>query len=477
MTKSQRVEFNPAYHDPEFMHEFKTAFENRKTCAVGCDVNTTAKILCTDDSFPVVQLENIVDDSVANQVLSDVLAQDYYRKSNDLYSFLQSEDLRLSKVPSLASLRSELASEKFVSWLSALTGIELCPGKMDFAAQRYMDMDRLLCHDDDIVESGGVVRRIAFIFYLVDPKWTAECGGQLQIFSADPATCLPTCSVVNSVIPKWNSLAFFEVSPTSYHQVAEVLTDRMERVSITGWFYGPLDVSRWPESARAVSSPLNVLKTFDGEFPLDHFIRPEYLDAKLMSQIQAKFAEESFVELQRVFIDHVYENVARQLSNVFSGLRLTGPPNVQLCNSLGASANLPKELAAFLSMTNSTSFTNWINSLTGMDVDANFKSELKQFNAGNYTLLHDNAREEPGLDMLLSLMPQCEWDESWGGDVVYLDNDDEALLNLYPVSNSMALVYRDEGVMRFVRYINHHAGHNSRTNLFITWPIEENADE
>jgi hypothetical protein len=35
-----------------------------------------------------------------------------------------------------------------------------------------------------------------------------------------------------------NTFAFFEVTPTSHHQVQEVYGSR-ERVSISGWFHGP----------------------------------------------------------------------------------------------------------------------------------------------------------------------------------------------------------------------------------------------
>jgi Rps23 Pro-64 3,4-dihydroxylase Tpa1-like proline 4-hydroxylase len=41
-------------------------------------------------------------------------------------------------------------------------------------------VDTLLCHDDDLEE-----RRIAFIYYLTpdgDDGWTAEDGGQLDLF-------------------------------------------------------------------------------------------------------------------------------------------------------------------------------------------------------------------------------------------------------------------------------------------------------
>ena len=45
--------------------------------------------------------------------------------------------------------------------------------------------------------------------------------------------------IVKSLIPSWNTLVFFEVSPVSFHQVSEVLSEEKSRLSISGWFHGP----------------------------------------------------------------------------------------------------------------------------------------------------------------------------------------------------------------------------------------------
>lgn len=70
----------------------------------------------------------------------------------------------------------------------------------------------LLCHDDEL---DG--RRIAYILYLIDEDWEASDGGNLDLFDVD-RNGQPD-RVVTSVVPHWNSLAFFAVTPTSFHQV------------------------------------------------------------------------------------------------------------------------------------------------------------------------------------------------------------------------------------------------------------------
>ena len=59
-------------------------------------------------------------------------------------------------------------------------------------------------------------RRIAYILYLVPEDWSDEDGGALDLFSSENGQ--PT-KVAKSIVPSFNAFAFFEVSPTSYHQV------------------------------------------------------------------------------------------------------------------------------------------------------------------------------------------------------------------------------------------------------------------
>ena len=79
------------------------------------------------------------------------------------------------------------------------------------SAAIYESADRLLCHDDELEG-----RRIAFILYLVAEDWNEEDAGHLDLFNVDPETIQP-CSIGKSLLPKWNTFNFFEVSEKSYH--------------------------------------------------------------------------------------------------------------------------------------------------------------------------------------------------------------------------------------------------------------------
>ena len=118
----------------------------------------------------------------------------------------------------------------------------------------YDAADTLLCHDDQLEG-----RRVAFIYYLVPPTWSEEDGGTLDLYSTDGSSIhhapsssgpshhfpsLPAASqqpdeVVQSLLPKWNSFVFFEVSPVSFHRVSEVMSASQTRLSVAGWYHGP----------------------------------------------------------------------------------------------------------------------------------------------------------------------------------------------------------------------------------------------
>ena len=77
----------------------------------------------------------------------------------------------------------------------------------------------------------------------------------------------------------------------------------------------------------------------------------------------------------------------------------------------------------------------------------------------NYTLLHDDAQEKPGVDIIFDLasLHHEQWNESWGGVITYVDGSGE--FRRLPVQqNVLALVQRRTAEeQRFVQYVNHHA--------------------
>ncbi len=177
-------------------------------------------------------LHDIWDAEFLQECRSAILSQDFNEKNNDLYQFKQSASLTVAEDEPLSSLRDTLYSDEFVGWMSTVTGIQL-NSTVDISSAVYEDTSYLLCHDDDL--SG---RRIAFIIYLVPPVWSASMGGTLDLYETQQDGS--PGAIVKSIVPRFNTMAFFEVSSHSFHQVAEVLASVPGgRASISGWFHGP----------------------------------------------------------------------------------------------------------------------------------------------------------------------------------------------------------------------------------------------
>ena len=67
-----------------------------------------------------------------------------------------------------------------------------------------------------------------------------------------------------------------------------------------------------------------------------------------------------------------------------------------------------------------------------------------------------------------------EWDDCHGGYVCYMA-DDEELLTIPLLANSLSMVMRDAGSMRFVKYVNHTAP-DSRRDLSAVYSVAADED-
>jgi len=253
--------------------------------------------------FPHLLVEDVFDTDFLAAVRTQLLAGSYNQRRNDLFEFQQTDDLKTATEGPVAAFRELIYSPRFRGWMSAITGIAL-NDTIDVSSASYGVGSHLLCHDDDLAE-----RRIAFICYLIPETWDVGAdGGSLDLFdaAASPAEawggdadrldaralpgragdadaasaascasgsgaaaggaagaagrCILPGRVVTRLRPAWNSIAFFEVSALSHHQVAEVLPPagaRGARLSVSGWFHGtPVPRAVMPTLPPPVFAPL-----------------------------------------------------------------------------------------------------------------------------------------------------------------------------------------------------------------------------
>ncbi|KAJ3087002.1 Prolyl 3-hydroxylase ogfod1, partial [Quaeritorhiza haematococci] len=501
---------NPLYTSPEFHETFRTAWlagashtpqdphtlidavtgkvvDNAETTKDGGKADASAFVKVGGYPFPHAFLPRMFSEEFLREVKRELLEDTFYHKKNDLYEFYQSEDLKLTEKPHLKKLRDTLYAPEFVNAMSAMTGIPLISTRFDIASQRYPQAGHLLCHDDDIAdwddggayseregpgiavgEKKGYARRIAFVLYLVDPAWKAEDGGMLELFDSD-AQGNPQ-NVVKSIVPAWNSLAFFEVTSISHHQVKEIFHPSAERVSVTAWFHGPRSSQAESKSSTNTYTPtpkptgpkhLDPTNP-DAELDLSKYLNPLYLQPTSLQRVRDIFLETSSVELRSFLREDIYQNLI-QSASTRPWNKMVGPANVR-CYALEEvikgtqdEAGESDELFSMGELMASKSFRSWLENLTQLDLAREpvpGSLQARKFSEGCFTLLHDDAIEPPGLDVLFTLeSPQGassasstangkewdgEWDESWGGTTHYVAGP-ETLLTIAPHRNTLSL--------------------------------------
>lgn len=458
-----------------------TASDYKKNLETEIENSQSTGVFYHAGAFPIVFVDHPFDDDFLISVRKQLLDQPFHQKHNDLYRFLQSDDLATivspaataQKISPLKQLRDMLCSEDFVRWIQQVTGVHLAGDRIDMAGQRYQIHDRLLCHDDEI-EEGDMVRRIAFIIYLVDEQWSFKDGGRLELFGVDQVDGEKIQSpgeVITRLVPKWNSMAFFEVSPTSYHQVSEILTDRSERVSLTGWFYGPPVNFERPASSLPLSIKLDEISesSVAESWSLNSAVNPVYLSRQSKRAIKRRFAEDSAVELMEFLCPDMYREFFSEISTNRDSCQKQGPPNRRNYFSIKA----PKLTNFFVN----EGFKRYLEQITGLLLrsDCHAAAQVRVFERGCFTMLNDNYRELEGLDVTMHLAAGTAEGKSSGGNMVYLD-DQDALLTVEPVENMISLVYRCGKVQRFVEYLTSDYD-GERIDICVTFPVVNDSNQ
>nr|CAH8860944.1 unnamed protein product [Trichobilharzia regenti] len=301
------------------------------------------------DSF--IQLEQITEEIIntgqlVHEVKKEIEKLPFVQKCNDLYTFSQSCDIlnlcqdvenpnNSATCPLIISFRTFLLNT-VLPWLKDITGIPLYENKVDLTSSIYKQGDYLLCHDDELEG-----RRIAFIWYLVPDDWNNQKdGGELELFDSVPVEggednnnegkLIPTRICV-SLPPKCNTFTFFEVSPRSFHQVAEVLGNT-KRVSLHGWFHGP---SLWTVSNNTLQGIEKISPVYIEEELVYQWINPVYFDTQQLSKIRRKFYKSSEIQLINFLKADKWKELVQCLDNLSPNAWIhCGPANRRNYNCL-----------------------------------------------------------------------------------------------------------------------------------------------
>ena len=409
--------------------------------------------------FTCTVIENVVENE---QFLEGFQAEleglDFVEKNNDLYKFRQSGELSSSPLPHISHFR-QLLLQQVRPWLQRVTGIAL-RDTVDMFCGQYRQGDTLLCHDDELEG-----RRVAFIYYLVPRDWSLADGGSLDLFTTDEGG--NPGEVARRLPPAFNSLAFFEVSAVSFHQVSEVLSAAKTRLSVGGWFHG----DSLPRPPRTVPAREPCEKCQD--IPEEDFyswINPVYLGPATQAEVQEKFEESSEISLPDFLQQDKFQQVAEALK-ALKDWKLRGLPDRRRCQEHDGRHS--EVLTACRRLFQSEPFFLLLSNLTGLKLhelapedseEEEESSEEKVYNPrcrasfmawlpGNYTLVRDDdlEQEEFALDLRI-FFNSSGWLGGMGGQSSYIARgEDEELITVEPEDNSLSLVYRDKESLRWAK--------------------------
>ena len=487
-------------------------------------------------------------------------------KETDLFKMLQTVDLAnlstlddatKARIPNLLALRDAIYSAEFRKFVSSVTGCGELSEITDCACNIHPIGGHLLTHDDVIGD-----RRVSYIIYLTDPDdpWTEEDGGALELYPEDPEAPLQPYPVPSAnALPVYNTMAMFKVEAgKSFHSIQEVFTSEKPRMSLQGWFHGPIpdedgmnakaiptlgmlqknmeesDLGRFKDFGHGGANDVELMTGDGGAFELSdadvrcltEWINPLYLDARATRKLQQAFEEDGSIHLLNVLRDDKAQAIKEAMLaadaadgvgegrrpeyevGVRGGWKLCGPAHMQRFlrfDNVGIDDEQPCPVGQLLQrvydeLISTVSFANLIRSFTTLSM-IGCQGEVRRFRPGlDYTVAHYGAlTKDPRLDVVLTFVNQdsmssASWaDGECGGFEAYLladededgpaevyrqvQDDDSGVLNVSATFNALSIVLRDEGLMRFVKYVSSTAPGSRWDVSAIMLPVDDSDDD
>ncbi|KAL0879818.1 hypothetical protein ABMA27_003525 [Loxostege sticticalis] len=440
------------------------------------------EVTLTCEPFRVCLLHNVLDNpEIINNIVDDMNTLDWSRKKMDLYEFHQTTDLAsLTWQRSIRGIH-ELLKTEVMSWVSEVTGLELT--SVSASCSLYGPGDHLLVHDDLLAD-----RRVAFILYLSpwaprarpapvengsgdhDDKqksiqesysWCESMGGALELLARDDSG--PT-DVVRRVYPRNNMLAFFKVGVDSYHQVGEVLSLELPRLSINGWFHGPAPPGAAPPADHGAVPLPEPITPHNEVVLLNQWVEATYMSPRSRGQIQAQMERESEVCLRDLLLPARYQQLLDALRHPDVEWERVGPAHQRRYERV-SSAWLQREdsdektscIRDLLQLWSSQAFCRLLADCSDLQLASYRRLELQRWAPADFTLLPPREHyQSPRLEAVMYLGVPAR--AICGGGTSYVAPEEAgaegALVSLPPANNALNLVYCDAGAASFTKYVS-----------------------
>ena len=417
--------------------------------------------------FHIGILQNFLDDETTIKHLAKEFNDvEWHRKQMDLYEFHQTLDLCNFDNEYLKVYYNYLKTT-IMPWMAELTGQKLT--HVSASCSMYNAGDHLLVHDDLLSD-----RKIAYILYLSPwekhKTWDEQSGGALEILKADENN-LPIFPVVEKIYPSNNQLLFFKVSDRSFHQVDEVTSMEYPRLSINGWFHGP--VSDRNTDLPAISDEIKYEEPHDEVLSLSEWMNNIYLVDEIKVNLQKAVENNSEACLEEFLMPEMFDVMLEDFkTNTELQWSIKGPAHLRKYDILNVDKLRAGPVHDLYKLFTSREMFKLLYEYTELDLfGKNAKSpscsiELQRWSKGCYTVLGDpstyadstldiflyfNAIENVGI--ITYLLPE-EDDQQYKNAADVNDEDDPVLLTIYPKNNALNIVFRSEGTTKFMKYVS-----------------------
>uniref|UniRef100_A0A182NLH8 uS12 prolyl 3-hydroxylase n=1 Tax=Anopheles dirus TaxID=7168 RepID=A0A182NLH8_9DIPT len=472
-SNTELVSINGRFFDDEFRERFKEAWQS-KASICGNDYELKR------DPFQLAVFQNFLQEDgkraeATKRLEAEFSTIEWKRKQMDLYEFYQTDDLCSLERDYLQAFYTVL-KEQMMPLVEELTGIKLT--HVSASCSMYNAGDYLLVHDDLLSD-----RRIAYVFYLspwdCHRRWTERDGGALELFRAD-GNQLPVFPVTDKIFPQNNQLVLFRVCEKSFHQVGEVTSFEYPRLTINGWFHGPVGGGKGAANSR--SQPLSVIidthyispRKLDIDLP--EWINDVYLVDEVKQNVQKKVEMFSEVSLEQFLLVPRFTALLEALCTDTPTLewKIKGPAHLRKYEVLNFKS-LPEAspLAELYDLFTSRTMFRLLYEYTELDLygkkvkQPKCAIELQRWERGCYTVLGDsstyadstldltfylNAQENVGV--ITYLVPEGDQQQQASGSQkdaqpsssssAYAEcyEEDPVLLTLLPKDNVLNVVYR-----------------------------------
>ena len=178
-------------------------------------------------------------------------------------------------------------------------------------------------------------------------------------------------------------------------------------------------------------------------------INKAYLEQATMNKIRHELQQSEFPSVSLTNFFTGYARIKQDL------LRLYFVEERKLTSHSYGYAVLPPSLQKLF---RSAEFNEFLTQVLGKVVISTTALAYR-FGWKDYTILHDERQEVPGIDLIIDFTD--EWDERAGGKIRYKDQEGN-FISLPLGGNILAIVRREKGVQKFVQYVNHYAGKRNR---------------